>query len=280
MSDFDEEAERERLREKYEQDQQDRQATEKMSELLLQGATMTNAHCSDCGDPVFRYEGQEFCATCEKAIDRGDGAAEADGDSEDGAAEADGDSEDGDAGVDGAAGERDDGADETNGEAGAPDDEHIHVTSPDETRVQFGSGDADTADPDAGTARPESPARPDRTPGEPEADASQGPRGRPTRPGADDGRPQPGPESDPNAGPERVPGVDPSPAPGVSGDSPDRDAGTAGSRGDRVPQARASLERTLARLSRQAEAAEDPTQAREYLAAAREAAETLAALRQ
>jgi uncharacterized Zn finger protein (UPF0148 family) len=70
MSDFDEEAERERLREKYEQDREKREATEQMSELLLQGATMTNAHCSECGDPVFRYEGQEFCATCERAIDR------------------------------------------------------------------------------------------------------------------------------------------------------------------------------------------------------------------
>jgi uncharacterized Zn finger protein (UPF0148 family) len=72
MSDFDKEAEREKLREKYEQDREKREATEQMSELLLQGATMTNAHCSDCGDPVFRYDGQEFCPTCEKAVERGD----------------------------------------------------------------------------------------------------------------------------------------------------------------------------------------------------------------
>lgn len=77
MSDFDEEAERERLREKYEQDREKREATEQMSELLLQGATMTNAHCSECGDPIFRYEGQEFCATCERAVDR-NGSAETD----------------------------------------------------------------------------------------------------------------------------------------------------------------------------------------------------------
>ena len=65
MSDFDREAERERLREKYERDQEKRESTQRMSELLLRGATMTDSHCDDCGDPVFRYEGQEFCATCQ-----------------------------------------------------------------------------------------------------------------------------------------------------------------------------------------------------------------------
>ncbi len=234
MSDFDEEAERERLREKYEQDQQDRQATEKMSELLLQGATMTNAHCSDCGDPVFRYEGQEFCATCEKAIDRGDGAGAADGEEEDG--------DPGDASDAGAAGESGDGTVGTDGDGDVPDDEHIQVASPDETPVQFGGSAG------AETARPESPSQPDRTPDEP--------------------------------APERVPSVDPSPAAGTGAGSPDSDAGRPEPRDGPLPEARASLERTLGRLTRQAEAAEDPTQAREYLAAAREAAETLAALRQ
>jgi uncharacterized Zn finger protein (UPF0148 family) len=65
MSGFDEEAERERLREKYEQDQGKRAATQRMSELLLKGATMTNAHCDACGDPIFRHDGQEFCPTCQ-----------------------------------------------------------------------------------------------------------------------------------------------------------------------------------------------------------------------
>ena len=78
MSDFDREAERERLREKYEQDRTEREATERMSELLLQGATMTNAHCSECGDPIFRYDGQEFCATCERPVERGDRTDEPD----------------------------------------------------------------------------------------------------------------------------------------------------------------------------------------------------------
>lgn len=70
MSEFDPEKERERLREQYERDKQKREASEKMSELLLQGATMTNAHCSDCSNPIFRYDGQEFCANCEKAVSR------------------------------------------------------------------------------------------------------------------------------------------------------------------------------------------------------------------
>ncbi|MCH7661850.1 MAG: hypothetical protein IH933_15165 [Euryarchaeota archaeon] len=64
---FDKEAEREKLREKYAKEEQDREATQRMSELLLQGATMTNSHCDRCGDPIFRYEGQEFCASCQAA---------------------------------------------------------------------------------------------------------------------------------------------------------------------------------------------------------------------
>jgi len=82
MSDFDKEAEREKLREKYEHDKEKREATEQMSELLLKGATMTNAHCSQCGDPIFRYDGQEFCPTCEKAVER-EANGEGDGDDAD-----------------------------------------------------------------------------------------------------------------------------------------------------------------------------------------------------
>jgi uncharacterized Zn finger protein (UPF0148 family) len=74
MSDFDKEAEREKLREKYERDKEQREATEQMSELLLKGATMTNAHCGTCGDPIFRYDGQEFCPTCEEVVTDGEAA--------------------------------------------------------------------------------------------------------------------------------------------------------------------------------------------------------------
>ncbi|MFC6952316.1 Sjogren's syndrome/scleroderma autoantigen 1 family protein [Halorubellus litoreus] len=68
MSDFDKEAERQRLKEKYEAEREDREATQHMSELLLKGATMTNAHCGTCGDPIFRYDGQEFCPTCSNQV--------------------------------------------------------------------------------------------------------------------------------------------------------------------------------------------------------------------
>ncbi|AUX07907.1 hypothetical protein AArcSl_0252 [Halalkaliarchaeum desulfuricum] len=67
MSDFDKEAEREKLREKYERDREKRQSTQVMSDLLLKGATMTNRHCDTCGDPIFRYDGQEFCPTCQRS---------------------------------------------------------------------------------------------------------------------------------------------------------------------------------------------------------------------
>ena len=71
MSDFDEEAEREKLREQFAEDDKKRESTERMSQLLLQGATMTNAHCDTCGDPLFRHEGRTFCATCQRAADNG-----------------------------------------------------------------------------------------------------------------------------------------------------------------------------------------------------------------
>ncbi|ESS09339.1 MAG: Zn-finger containing protein, partial [uncultured archaeon A07HN63] len=64
MSDFDKEAEREKLREKYGEDD-DETDTRRMSELLLKGATMTNGHCEECNDPLFRHNGQTFCATCQ-----------------------------------------------------------------------------------------------------------------------------------------------------------------------------------------------------------------------
>ncbi|MFB6162347.1 MAG: Sjogren's syndrome/scleroderma autoantigen 1 family protein, partial [Halococcoides sp.] len=69
MSEFDEEAERERLREQYERDKADRESTQRMSDLLLKGATMTNAHCGTCGDPIFRQNGDEFCPTCQESVD-------------------------------------------------------------------------------------------------------------------------------------------------------------------------------------------------------------------
>lgn len=69
MSDFDEEAERKRLREKYESGAEDRKRTQQMSELLLKGATMTNRHCGECGSPIFRYQEQEFCPSCQRTAE-------------------------------------------------------------------------------------------------------------------------------------------------------------------------------------------------------------------
>ena len=213
MSDFDKEAERERLREKYEHDRQKREATEKMSELLLQGATMTNAHCSDCGDPVFRYDGQEFCATCEKPIDRKTGDASTD------EAADDGDDSDGD-----------------------PSSGPIEVTSPsDDARVAFGSGETGaTREEDDGRAR-DTPER------------------------ATTDRPEQADRTASDAGGRRA-----RREPGHHGQgAPDGDVGAA----------RDALVRTLRRFSEQAEASDDPQRAREHLAAVREAAEALAALR-
>ena len=68
MSDFDREAEREKLREKYERDKRDRKSTQRMSDLLLRGATMTNRHCGTCGDPIFRHQGRAFCPSCETEV--------------------------------------------------------------------------------------------------------------------------------------------------------------------------------------------------------------------
>jgi len=61
---FDKEAEKEKLRAQLEREEENRRSTQHMSELLLKGATMTNKHCDICGDPLFRYEGQEFCPSC------------------------------------------------------------------------------------------------------------------------------------------------------------------------------------------------------------------------
>jgi uncharacterized Zn finger protein (UPF0148 family) len=85
---FDKEAERKRLREKYESDSGDREVTERMSQLLLQGATMTNTHCDTCGSPIFRYQGQAFCPTCQaeaEAAEQGAQPATANGSGSDSA---------------------------------------------------------------------------------------------------------------------------------------------------------------------------------------------------
>ncbi|MBX0304060.1 Sjogren's syndrome/scleroderma autoantigen 1 family protein [Haloarcula salinisoli] len=137
MSDFDKEAEREKLREKYGEEEEKRKATEQMSELLLKGATMTNAHCTDCGDPIFRYDGQEFCPTCQKPVARDQGAS-------------------------------DDGADDQT--------DHIEVADPsDEATVQFGDGaDEQSANERGSNGAPETADASTDAAGQPPAAGSMG----------------------------------------------------------------------------------------------------------
>jgi uncharacterized Zn finger protein (UPF0148 family) len=173
---------------------------------------MTNAHCQDCGDPIFRYDGQEFCPTCQKAVQQEAGQG---GES---------DSEAGDEAA--ADGER---------PASNGDREKIHVAAPDDTRVQFGGEEGQEADAPADSTAPQ-----------------QAPSGQPQQ--APSGQGQPG---QPAQAPQQ-------PAPGQYGD---------------LCAAHASLSRTVQRLASQAEASEELDQKRALLAATREAAEALSAVR-
>lgn len=240
---FDEEAERERLREQLEGDRAKRKETQRMSDLLLRGATMTNRHCDVCGDPIFRYEGEEFCPSCQGTTD---GAADVD----------DHPADESDMVASGDGGE--------NGESPSPS------ASADRTADPGRPAESDrTAEPDQTpntteaeeASRTDERERPNRSP----ADATVGAAGgAPTEQSIGDPR-----RSASNRSPsERRPAAS-SPAP----EPPDSDSSV-----DDRTAARRSLERTLASLARRAEETNDPRQARELLAAAREAAETLSAL--
>lgn len=258
MSDFDREAEREKLREKYERDKQKREASERMSELLLQGATMTNRHCPECQSPVFRYDGRSFCPTCEREVTE-DGELLGDEGSETTATDAEA-AERGSAGADTGA-----------SEAGRDADD---VATAD-------------ADPDRDARAERQPKRAtDRTP-EPAAEADRGPDGS---------QPEPTESAPPTPSRDRRPArVDP-PATGGSEppagrsesdtDAGDRDPQRARQRAEETRSERGTLrdaERTLvdeiASLTRRAEETRDVGRKRDLLAAAREAAETLETVR-
>lgn len=223
--DFDKEAERERLREKYEKDKKKREATEQMSELLLQGATMTNAHCSTCSDPIFRYDGQEFCPTCEKPVDR-DGSGN---DTDDGNIEVTAPSEE---------------AQVSFGENGTTSDTAEHSTADSTTQQQ----PTQTQQPQTQTQQPQ-------TPEQSHPNTQQPGQNHPQQ--ASQSHHRHGQEQ--QASTREIPSIDPGAA--------------------TIQDATQSLVRTLTRFSKQAEAADDPRQATDNLEAAREAAETLAALR-
>ncbi len=219
MSDFDREAEREKLREKYEQDKQKREASERMSELLLQGATMTNRHCPECHSPVFRYEGKQFCPTCQKEV-TGETDTEFDGEKTVPAT----------SGTDGEGRETEGrGASEKSGEHEKPE---AKADRKDPSTVTEGDSERTAADAPAPTddrrpARVEPPARSDRE------------AGREDR----------------------------------------QEAEYHSEDGEEFRDAEASLRREIGALTRQAEETRDVGRKRDLLAAAREAAETLQAIR-
>ncbi|ELY90630.1 hypothetical protein C483_11236 [Natrialba hulunbeirensis JCM 10989] len=246
MSDFDKEAEREKLREKYERDKEERQATQRMSDLLLKGATMTNSHCGTCGDPLFQENGTTFCPSCHGNPDAVQGTElEAD------AAEADA--------ADDAA------TDESAPEAGTgtgTGTETDEQNSAADTSVTTDRATTDaTTDPNS-TSQPSSETGSDR---------------------ADEGRSRPAPrsQSQPQLQPQSQTQPDPQSPPRreepTSAGSVDTNT-TDDSAGDRSA-ARDSLTRALEKFAAEAAATDDPRYAKECLEAAREASEALESLR-
>jgi len=240
MSDFDKEAERERLREKYGEDEADREATEQMSELLLKGATMTNAHCDNCGDPIFRYDGQEFCPSCQRPVDRGQAPDE---------------------------GASDDGGD------------NIEVTTPSEdATVQFGDQSADDtaqqpADGSSGRQQPADGATGRRQPADSATGSQQPPAGQASPKRTDDRTPSqpvdsPEPAPEPSAARTRsAPSLDPS--------STATETAASGTVDEHLTNAQRLLAQTIEKHARRARETESPREAREHLETAREAAATL-----
>jgi len=266
MSDFDKEAERERLREKYEQDKQKREASERMSDLLLKGATMTNAHCNDCGDPIFRYDGDEFCPTCQRVVTNDEAVEEA--------AEGDGQVDDPVETPDDASAEA--GSSESPTENGDTPD-HIEVKQPDGPAVRTGSdqsaADQSAADQPAGGRNAGTDSATDHPEGA-RAPTERAAGGEQSEPNA--GVAPSDPQSD-TSGPshaQRQPANGRTASPAQSGD----EAAAPAAAGDDFGAARASLVRTLRNQAELAEETDDPRRARDHLAAAREAAEALGAL--
>ncbi|WP_137284082.1 Sjogren's syndrome/scleroderma autoantigen 1 family protein [Halorussus salinisoli] len=250
-SGFDKEAEREKLREKYGDEEDDRENTRRMSELLLQGATMTGKHCDNCGDPIFRYDGQEFCPTCQHEAraqaqsqngEPGDQSQQAAGTDETGeraAADAD----------------RDVDADESESADGSPETD-------DEPRVEI--DDVRVADRHADRSNVRRP--PSQTDSGRRDDSRRGSHDRAGRHAHDHAGHDHG-THDRARGRERA----------GSGGERGRDTGER--TGDaKLGAARDALVRKLTDLAREAEATDDVARARDLLAATREAAEALAAL--
>jgi uncharacterized Zn finger protein (UPF0148 family) len=241
MSDFDKEAEREKLREKYEQDKREREATQRMSDLLLKGATMTNAHCGTCGDPLFQMDGTTFCPSCHGNPDAVEGTdlearPAADGADEAGTAASDRDEATADPGAEA------DSADRVGIDAAATDDASAAGHRAEDREPTRSAATDATAD-----RRPQ-PSSADDDGRTPEADRST------PQPSADD--------RSSDAGATRR-------APAARRSSVDGDLETA----------RDSLVRALEKFAAEAAATDDPRHATDCLEAAREAGETLSTLR-
>ncbi|UPV75715.1 hypothetical protein M0R89_06525 [Halorussus limi] len=266
-SEFDKEAEREKLREKYGDEDEDRENTRRMSELLLQGATMTGKHCDNCGDPIFRYDGQEFCPTCQHEAQQAQQA-------------------DADAGRPGGATGAADTADATR----TADTADTAETTDSGDRA---ASDADAASADAGDERRTADQQADGEPrveindvrvSDRHADPSKvrrPPSQTQNRDRAETGNRDRARNRTSSRESERA--HDHRHARGAT----DRDASARGDTPVRTPTsedardltpAREALVRKLSDLARRAEETDDVTRARELLAATREAAEALAAL--
>ncbi|MDS0282567.1 Sjogren's syndrome/scleroderma autoantigen 1 family protein [Haloarcula onubensis] len=287
MSDFDKEAEREKLREKYGEEEEKRKATEQMSELLLKGATMTNAHCTDCGDPIFRYDGQEFCPTCQKPVARDDPSEGEDhievADPSDEAKVQFGDGQDGaDEGgtehaADASAAAADDqqptaGQQPTSDQSASAATADIPSADPDRTRASGDAGvrEADAHSGDAGVREADAHSG---DAGVREADAHSGDAGvreADAHSGDAGGR-----EADAHSGDTATdPTTDRAPAP-----APTSGRGTGDPVTAELSAAESLLAETVNRFAQRAADTDDPRTAREHLKAAREAAEALDAVR-
>ncbi|RQG93208.1 hypothetical protein EA462_03160 [Natrarchaeobius halalkaliphilus] len=240
MSDFDKEAEREKLREKYERDKQEREATQRMSDLLLKGATMTNTHCGTCGDPLFQQEGTTFCPSCHGNADAVEGTN-----------------------LDGQPTDEPSAGGNSGGSAGS------------------GSEDVNTSPARRAADEPPTARRTgDQAPAVRSADGE--PTTQPAGETAETTTPRGG--EDPKYERRSTGGSESHDRGGASHPSSDETASRGSSLSQSVAEgdcetARDSLVRALERFSREAADTDDPRYAKECLEAAREASETLNALR-
>jgi uncharacterized Zn finger protein (UPF0148 family) len=215
---------------------------------------MTGKHCGECGDPIFRYDGQEFCPTCQREVEGG--AAQQSG----GEGQESGDTDQQGAAQRQAAAESDEQSAEPSTTAGSDADESNRdgaeettgtgdEGADDEPRVEI--NDVRVADQHADRSNPRQPP------------SQQGERDPTTRRESPRARAHDHAHERAHSG-ERTHS-------GGRAHAPASDAGD-------LATARESLVRTLTDLARRAEETDDVARSRDLLAATREAAEALAAL--